>query len=87
MVFVNTLASSGKIMKFNKEKNCFACLANNKSNNSHTEPKAKKEREQAIQRGKQGIMKKAPGKLTKQQRSEIFCRSSCPSLSPRVCSN
>ena len=45
MVFVNTLASSGKIMKFNKEKNCFACLANNKSNNSHTEPKAKKERE------------------------------------------
>ena len=64
MVFVNTLASAGKIMKFNKEKNCFACLANNKSNNSYTEPKAK-EREQAIQRGKQGIMKKAPSKPTK----------------------
>ena len=48
MVFVNPFASAGKIMKFNKEKNCFACLANNKSNNSHAEPKAKKEREQAI---------------------------------------
>ena len=80
MVFVNPFASAGKIMKFNKEKNCFACLANNNSNNSHTEPKARKEREQAIQRGKQGIMKKAPGKPTKQQCSEIFCRSSCPSI-------
>ena len=80
MVFVNPFASAGEIMKFNKEKNCFACLANNNSNNSHTEPKARKEREQAIQRGKQGIMKKAPGKPTKQQCSEIFCRSSCPSI-------
>ena len=67
MVFENTLARAGKVMKCNKEKNCFACLENNKSNNSHTEPKAKKERERAIQRGKQGVMKKAPGKLTKQQ--------------------
>ena len=62
VVFVNTLVSTCKIMKFSKEKNWFACLANNKSNNSHTKPKAEEEREQAIQRREQGIMKKAPGK-------------------------
>lgn len=78
VVFVNTLISTYKIMKFSKGKNWFACLANNKSNNSHTEPKAEEEREQAAQRRKQGIMKKAPGKQAAVKWS--FLQSPCPSV-------
>lgn len=56
----NTLASTCKIMKFSKGKKRFACLANNKSNNSHTEPKGKEEREQAIKRRKTRDNEKGP---------------------------
>lgn len=45
MAFVNTRTSTCKNRKLSKEKNRFAFLANNKSQNSHTEPKAKEERE------------------------------------------
>lgn len=70
--------STCKIVKFSKERDRFACLANNKLNNSQTEPTVTKEREQ----GKQGIMKKTPGKCMT-RKSIVSCRSLCSSIRGR----